>query len=490
MRKYLFFVLIFMTSSFANDNPVSRNIAAQQLFTKAMRNYYGYLYIQAEYDFRQALIHDPKCAMCYWGLALAKKQQALELGQNFAKIGLAEIRKAQQLQPTKNHFFDDVIKTASITFSPDLSQKQLQNNYIKTLRTLYQKYKNNKIYSEESLALLVDAIAYYANVEDSEKLSHCGPHLNEQYRKEALTLLVPILKDARYRDHPGLLHTYIHLAEQQLKDPLGELAARKLPQFSNGEIAHYTHMPNHIYWRRGKYEEAIAANLATIAIDQQYFKNKGVGLTSYYYEYHFLHSHHFLSVLGVLTNNFELAIYYARAVKNLMDEERIANLKDYRDTFLSLEHLILARFKKWPAVLQLETSLKTNELGLLMIDFTKALAYLNLGQAKQFSIISAKINNKKYLRKNMQELQLLVMTYLKAAEMDSKKFSFSQIENIFLKNNIGTVEAKFSTTNPPLWLFPSTRFLYESAKRNQHPQKAEQYYDLYQKVYPAAKLLG
>lgn len=463
MKKYFFIVFslfIFSYPALSNIHykTVSQNEFAQTLFDDGMLNYYGYLYVQAEYNFRKALIHDAECGMCYWGLALAKKQQAMELGLPFAKVGLDEINKAKKYISPKDGFKYDVIQTANQTFSleKNISSKQLQIQYINALRQLNQKYKDNKEWREESLALLVDAIAYYANVDDSTNASnnHCSRPLNDTYRHEALNLLVPVLNDTSYADHPGLLHTYIHLAERNSDDDLLLSVAKKLPAFSYNKIAHYTHMPNHVYWRRGMFDKAIKANLNTINIDNHYFQQGGVGLNSYYYEYHYLHSHHFLAVLGVLTNDFDLSIKYAKAVKQLMDVNRVADLKDYRDIFFSLEHLVLARFEKWQEVLKLDTPQLTDDLGFLFINFAKALAYLNLKREADFNKLYEKISHERYSRKEMIDYQTLVITYLNITKMRLNNASPNEIEGLILKNGVDKIENKLANMNPPIWFFP------------------------------------
>lgn len=494
MKKYLCLLLCLISSHLAfaaiHYKNASTNKTAQELFDTGMLNYYGYLYVQAEYDFRQALLYDPQCAICYWGLAIAKKQQALELGQPFAKLGYDDIKRADQLIATRSGFQYDVIQAAKTSFSldPGATSKQLQINYINSLRDLYNKYKNDREWNTESLALFVDAAAYYSNVDDGIVTTHCGSASNNAYRQEALGLMTPVLKDASYPDHPGILHTYIHMAERRLDDSLGLIAARKLPGFSHGIIAHYAHMPNHIYWRRGMYDKAIQANFNAIKIDENYFKHNGAGLNSYYYEYHYLHSHHFLTALGILTNNYDMAISYARAIKKLMDVSRMQALKDYRDTFFSLEHLVLARFKKWDSVLQLPIPEQTDELGLLFINFSKALAYLHKDQLTQFQELFDKLKNKKYSRKNMLDLQTLAVTYLQAEQMNLKHASLKEMENLFIANHVDKIESSLFPMNPPIWLFPYSLFLSDAAVERSDFKSAKKYHDLYLQLYPKSTL--
>lgn len=470
---------------------VSQNKISQDLFNKGMLFYYAYSYDQAEYNFRQGLLYDPQCALCYWGLAIAKKQQALELGKPFGSLGVSDLKKAAKLVSVANAFQYDLIQATLPSFSldPEMSSKQLQLRYIHALRALHQKYKDNPEWREESLALFVDAIAYYSSTEDTNaNPNHCGRSVDEGMKKEALSLMVPILKDPSYRDHPGLLHTYIHFTERDTEDPLGETVAQKISLFSHNLIAHYRHMANHIYWRRGMYDKAIQANYEAIAIDKNYFKKNGVGLNSYYYEYHYLHYYHFLSVLGILTNNEKLALENARAVKNLMDISCIEELKDYTDTLLSLEHLVLARFNKWEMVLQLEQPLQANELAILHIRFSKALAYLHLNQDALFQKAYEQIKETKYKNPETKELQTVILTYLKASQLRLGNASFEEIKALFIKNNIGLIEDKLTKKNPPVWFFSHVLFLSDVAFEQGIPKEAKAYRSRFEKIYPGATL--
>lgn len=468
---------------------VSSNKTAQGLFDKGILHYYAYSYFQAEYDFRQALLFDANCGMCYWGLALTKKQEALELGEPFATVGFEDLKKASRLVNRDNAFQNDAIKAALESFSLDknVTSKQLQLKYIRALRQLQDKYKENTEWKEESLALFVDAIAYYSNTESAAG-DHCGRRLDEDLKEEALSLLRPALNDCYFKDHPGILHTYIHFTERDLNDCFAEVAAKKLPAFSNNHIAHYAHMPTHIYWRRGLYDQAIQATINAIAIDKNYFKKNGVALNSYYYAYHYLHYYHFLAVLGVLTNNFDLAIENARSVKNLMDTSSIEKLTDYRDTFLSLEHLVLARFNKWHEVLQLEIPRQTNELGLMFIRFSQALAHLNLKQNPSYNELFEQIKESKSKGADNQLIQKLMLIYLEAVQMQLQNKSLDELEKIFINNNASNMEDKLFVKNPPLWFFPYQVFLAETAFARGNVTAGNIYHEEFERMYPHASL--
>jgi hypothetical protein len=46
---------------------------AQRFFEQGVAQLHAFWFYEAERSFRQVLMHDPKCGMAYWGLALANR---------------------------------------------------------------------------------------------------------------------------------------------------------------------------------------------------------------------------------------------------------------------------------------------------------------------------------------------------------------------------------------------------------------------------------
>ena len=276
---------------------ISKNTHAKILFDEGMLLYYAYSYSQAEQNFRMALQFDQNCGACYLGLAIAKKQQAIELGKSFSNLGLTEIIHAKNLIKNKQSFYYAFTIALEKSFSSNEKEdlNSLQKNYIDALKVLYGNFQNDPEWSSESLALLVDAI-YYFPISNSDNF-HCSQQNNENLKKEAVELMQKSFLNRRFKMHPGILHTYIHMQESDIHDPHVLMAAKLLPNYHNNYLAHFAHMPNHVYWHRGMYQEAIQANINAIKLDENYFKKNGIGLSSYYYEYHYLHSQHFLTFI-------------------------------------------------------------------------------------------------------------------------------------------------------------------------------------------------
>ncbi len=62
---------------------------------------------------------------------------------------------------------------------------------------------------------------------------------------------------AKNPDHPGALHLYIHAVEASTQPGRAEAAADRLLTLMPG-AGHIVHMPSHIYWRVGRYADAVA----------------------------------------------------------------------------------------------------------------------------------------------------------------------------------------------------------------------------------------
>jgi tetratricopeptide (TPR) repeat protein len=67
------------------------------------------------------------------------------------------------------------------------------------------------------------------------------------------------------------LHLYIHAVEAGPDPRRGEAAADRLLRLMPG-AGHLVHMPSHIYWRVGRYADAVAVNEDAMAADRRYFK--------------------------------------------------------------------------------------------------------------------------------------------------------------------------------------------------------------------------
>ena len=84
---------------------------------------------------------------------------------------------------------------------------------------------------------------------------------------------------AKNPDHPGAIHLYIHAVEASDRPERAEAGADRLAALIPG-AGHIVHMPSHIYYRVGRYRDALAANKAAVAADEAYIAARSrAGLT-------------------------------------------------------------------------------------------------------------------------------------------------------------------------------------------------------------------
>jgi len=67
--------------------------------------------------------------------------------------------------------------------------------------------------------------------------------------------------------HPGALHYLIHAYDDPVHAPLGLRAARRYARVAPA-AAHAQHMPSHIFFSWGLWDDAINANVASLKISR------------------------------------------------------------------------------------------------------------------------------------------------------------------------------------------------------------------------------
>ncbi|MFT7078112.1 MAG: tetratricopeptide (TPR) repeat protein [Planctomycetota bacterium] len=152
---------------------------------------------------------------------------------------------------------------------------------------------------------------------------------------------------ARFPEHPGLHHFYIHTMENSSVPERALPSAKILPSLAPG-AGHMVHMPAHIYQRVGMYEAAFAANVAASAVDRRYFE---VAPPQGLYHFYFIHNLHFEAWSAMYMGREEDAV---RAAQSIEDETPVALLEElagWLDAYLAVPMHVSVRFGRWEEVL-------------------------------------------------------------------------------------------------------------------------------------------
>lgn len=125
---------------------------------------------------------------------------------------------------------------------------------------------------------------------------------------------------ARAPDHPLALHLYIHAVEASDDPGRAEAAADRLIRLVPGS-GHLVHMPAHIFWRVGRYDDAAAANILAAKVDEDYIAQ--CNAQGFYPALYYPHNIHFLWAAASMSGQSEVALEAARKVADNVRIEQV-----------------------------------------------------------------------------------------------------------------------------------------------------------------------
>ncbi len=138
----------------------------------------------------------------------------------------------------------------------------------------------------------------------------------------AVSLVEGVL--ARHPQHQEAAHLYIHLTENYVDPKRGEAAADALNRSALPVAGHLVHMPGHIFYRVGRFKDAITANIAAARADEAYLaKVPDDGI--YRYDY-YPHNVHFIVASAQQAGDFATAIDQADKLARIIPAERAATI--------------------------------------------------------------------------------------------------------------------------------------------------------------------
>ncbi len=123
------------------------NPQAQAFFDQGLRLIYAFNHEDAARSFRHALELDPKCAMAWWGVALATgpNYNDTDIGGGRAKTAYEAIQKARELEPGVAPRERAYIEALAQRFSanPKAGQQKLFESYRNAMALLFKQYPDD-----------------------------------------------------------------------------------------------------------------------------------------------------------------------------------------------------------------------------------------------------------------------------------------------------------------------------------------------------------
>lgn len=292
------------------DFPITtQDPQAQRYFNQGLAFSYGFNHAAAIASFREAQRLDRSCAMCWWGEAFARGPNInapMDAAANARAFGAAAYanRLAQDATPVERAMTAAMVRRYSL--DPKADRAALDADFADAMLAAAEAHP-----AHDDLALIAAEAAMNSrpwDYWDSDKRP-------KERIGEAVRLVEKIL--ARSPDHPQAAHLYIHLMENGPDPKRAEAAADRLNSRMAPALGHLVHMPAHIYYLRGRWQDSIQSNIAAARADEAWIAASGdKGLVRYGY---YPHNVHFIVTSAQMAGEMPTAIREARKLEKLLD---------------------------------------------------------------------------------------------------------------------------------------------------------------------------
>ncbi|MBE9192191.1 hypothetical protein IQ230_17895 [Gloeocapsopsis crepidinum LEGE 06123] len=461
----------------------THNPLTQRYFNQGLILAYGFNHAEAERSFREAARLDPDCAMCYWGIALV-------LGPNInapmddaaVPKAYAALQKAQNLAPKASQAEQAYIQALAKRYAPQpvKDRTSLDQDYAKAMRELSQRYPNDLDAATLYAEALMDLTPWNFWTKDGQPTT---------YTNEIVSTLESVLQ--RHPNHPGANHYYIHAVEASRTPERAIPSAQRLETLVP-DAGHLVHMPSHVYWRVGRYYDAVRINERAIRVDETH----GVGGTrdqnahSYYALAYYPHNIHFLFAAAQMSGRSTLALEAARKLVTKIPDRAYQDVPALED-FKPMPLFALARFGKWQEILQEPQPASQLQYTTGMWHWARGLAYVrrgNLDKAKseyaQLRKIAQTDAMKKLTLASFPQASTLldIASHVLASELTQAQGQTN--EAIAQLKKAVSIQDSLSYIEPPSWYYPVRHNLGYTLLKAGQVQEAEAVYREDLKQYP------
>jgi tetratricopeptide (TPR) repeat protein len=444
--------------------------AAQRWFDQGLRLVYGFNHHEAQKAFREAARLDPTCAMCWWGIAVTE-------GGNYnhptdaerERRALAAVQAAQQLLAGARPPERALIEALARRHSTDVTAKRemLDRAYADALRSAAGQYPDDL----EIATFFADAMM---NLRPWNLWMPDGTP--QPGTDEIVQTLERVL--AREPNHPGALHLYIHAVEASREPGRAEAAADRLRRLMPG-AGHIVHMPSHIYWRVGRYADAVSTNTAAVQADRAYFKTAQP--SPIYRGLYYPHNIDFIWQSASMQGRSAETLRAAREFADNAPAEMIKQMPDM-ETAPVAPIVALVRFGRWDEVLRYPAPPREWPYTTGVWHYARGLAFSATGQAagarrelgELEAIVQAVPPERTvaffFRAKNLLQLAANVL----AGDIAARARDFATAERL-LRAAVAEQDTHWFTEPPP-WYFPVRHALGAVLLQAGRPAEAERVY--------------
>jgi tetratricopeptide (TPR) repeat protein len=285
---------------------------AQRYFDQGLRLAYAFNHGEAQRAFRQAQRLDPDCAMCFWGEAMVLGPNInLPMQDDAVAPAFKAAQQAKALAGKTSPREQALIAALSARYAADAKadRSALDGAYAAAMEKVAAQYPDDN----EIAVLTAEALM------DLSPWNYWQPGGHDPNPQSVN--IVPTLERVLARDqaHPGAIHYYIHAVEASDRPERAEPYADRM-RGAIPNAGHLVHMPSHIYYRLGRYLDALTDNKRAVEVDEAYLKQTSAPMGVYRLGY-YPHNVHFVMATAQMSGDGPTVIAAAEKLHGLIPDE-------------------------------------------------------------------------------------------------------------------------------------------------------------------------
>ena len=362
---------------------------AQLWFDRGLIWAYGFHWEEAVTCFKEAVKADPECAMAWWGVAYSVGPEYNRMWHQLDEIELPSVlvecfnasQRALELSPDVTQMEKDLINALSMRHPSSAAPTNFDdwtNAYADAMRIVLKKYPEDPDVS----ALLAEAVISRTPWKLWDLNS--GKPTDGASTLEAKDVLEKAIANVEFKGthpHAGLLHYYIHVMEMS-PTPEAALRAGDIMRTLVPDCGHLLHMPTHIDFQCGNYNDVVERNSEAIESDKKVIARDG---NLNLFAGSVIHNIHFKLYGAMFMGNYSSSMDAIKQFDELVPNDLIRikspPMANLYEGYYGLKYHALIRFGKWQEIIDLKAP---DDPDLFLVTtaiyrYAKALAFAALG---------------------------------------------------------------------------------------------------------------